>query len=83
MLRNLGTLAPHWVLPAEVGSGMILRLHETMGHRGTAILTTRDEPTSVTFVDFLEGELAVPEQLDSRSWKLEYRPHQVLGVKIS
>ena len=83
VLRNLGTLAPHWVLPAEVGSGMILRLHETMGHRGTAILTTRDEPTSVTFVDFLEGELAVPEQLDSRSWKLEYRPHQVLGVKIS
>lgn len=66
-LSETGSLTPSWVLPAENSKGYVIRMHETAGGAGTAVLrlnraSARPTP-SVEYVDFLErsrGERSSP-----------------------
>ena len=77
-----GTLVPAWVLPAETRQGWILRLHETMGGRGSAVLVLRDEPAAVGCVDLLERPLGAPTGLDARRFRIDYAPYQLISVLV-
>ena len=81
-LEEPGTLVPAWVLPAQTASGWILRLHETMGARGSAVLTLRDKPARVSLVDLLEEHMGAPGKLGARRWRIEYAPYQLISVLV-
>ena len=81
--EDLGTLAPSWVLPASDGAGYIIRLHETNGSTGVAVLHLANRPASITRVDFLEakfpGEL---RKADTHTWLVPYKPYEVISILI-
>lgn len=81
-LSELGSLVPAWVLPAEDGRGWVLRLHEAMGRRGEARLSLADDPREVGLVDLLERPAGELEGTDARTWRLPYRPYEVLSVRV-
>ncbi len=70
------------MLPAETRKGWVLRLHEAMGARGSAVLVLRDEPAAVGLVDLLERPLGEPEKLDARRYRIDYAPHQLISVLV-
>jgi len=82
-LAELGSLVPAWVLPAQNGGGWILRLHETAGESGGALLELARAPGRVTYVDLLEREQGPVQRLDARRFRLEYGPYHILGVKVA
>jgi len=70
------SLQPAWVKPLADGS-FVLRLHETLGQRGTARLLLR-EGHKATAVDLLEQ----PTGADV-SGGIVYGPYQLLSVRIA
>jgi len=84
---DLGTLLPSWVLPAEDSDGYILRLHETVGGRGTATLRLASPARSVRLVDLLERPLpadqrAACRKIDASCWEIDYTPYQILSLHV-
>ncbi len=82
MLTELGTLAPAWVCPSSSGRGYIIRLHETSGGRGTAVLSLTGPVRSVCLVDFLENTLQELDTGDENVVALDYSPYQILSVRV-
>lgn len=81
-IEKLGSLCPAWVLPSETGRGYVIRLHETTGRRGTAILQLNATATAVTLVDFLEKELGIPRVVDESTFAIDYAPYQVVSILV-
>jgi alpha-mannosidase len=82
ILSDLGSLVPAWVLPAQSGKGFVIRLHETMGERGTATLTLANEAKSVCLVNFLEDKIAPIDKVKAREYAIEYSPYKILGILV-
>jgi len=81
-LENLGSLTPAWVLPAESSSGYILRLHETVGGTGVALLHLAFPAKNVEGVDLLERKLFDVPAVDAQTYRIEYRPYQIISIRI-
>ena len=79
---ELGSLCPSWVLPSETGPGFVVRLHETAGAGGTAVLRLAAAARSVTLVDFRERKLAAAESVAEAAWAIPYGPYQVVSVLV-
>jgi alpha-mannosidase len=82
-LDQLGSLIPAWITPAEKSDGLVLRLHETAGRRGSARLHVERSEATVTAINLLEEEQGSPEQLDAHTWRLDYKPYEILSILIS
>jgi len=78
----LGSLVPSWVLPAESAAGYIVRFHETAGSSGQARIHFATPPRTVEIVDFLERRLARPRRSDRHTVLLDYRPYQVISLRV-
>ena len=81
-LRELGSLTPSWVLPAERGGGFVIRLHETAGGSGSTTLRLPVPPGAVRFVDFLEREVGRPGTDADGDFIVPYGPYQVVSVLV-
>ncbi len=85
-LKNGGSLVPAWILPAETKEGYTIRLHETSGDRGSAILSFDRAPQAITLVDFLERENAAVngglKKLDDTTYELSYKPYKIISVLV-
>jgi alpha-mannosidase len=81
-LSEYGSLVPAWVLPAQTGKGFIIRLHETMGERGTTKLVLAKEAKSVCLVNFLEDKIGVVEKIKPKEYAIEYQPYKILSVFV-
>jgi len=77
-----GTLVPAWCAPSVSGKGIILRLHETMGEHGTAVLTCAGQNPEVAFVNLMEERTGVPEQLKENVFRIPYTPYRVVSLWI-
>jgi hypothetical protein len=81
--ETLGSLVPAWVVPSESGRGLLLRLHEVSGGRGTAILRLAQRPEKACLVDLFENRLAdLPLDADG-AVRIPYGPYSILGVLVS
>jgi alpha-mannosidase len=80
-LKETGSLTPSWVLPSQK-KGLILRLHETAGGSGKALLTLSAKYRSASLVDFLEKPLGRLKHLGNGSFELPYLPYQIISVLI-
>jgi alpha-mannosidase len=81
-LEDLGTLAPSWVLPASESDGFIIRLHETNGSAGAAVLHLAERKT-VSRVDFLERKFpGVLEKIDAHTVRVPYKPYEVICLLV-
>jgi alpha-mannosidase len=81
--ETLGSLVPSWVAPAESGKGVLLRLHEVSGGRGTAVLRLANRPNKACLVDLFENTLAeLPLSADG-TVQIAYKPYSVLGVLVA
>ena len=79
----LGSLVPSWVAPAESGEGLLLRLHEVSGGRGTAVLRLAKRPKQACLVDLFENTLGeLPLSADG-AVHIPYGPYSVLGILVS
>ena len=78
----LGSLCPSWVLPSESGPGFVVRLRETAGAGGTAVLRLTVPARSVSLVDFRERELAAAASLAEAAYAIPYGPYQVVSVLL-
>jgi alpha-mannosidase len=81
-LADVGTLCPSWVLPSETGPGFVIRLHETAGSAGTAVLRLTQKANAVSLVDFREQALGTPEMVAGNEYAIGYAPYQVLSVLV-
>ena len=82
-LDDLGTLAPSWVLPANDGKGFVIRLHETNGSAGTAVLELADRPSSITRVDFLERKFpGVLQKVSPHTIRIPYKPYEIISILV-
>ena len=79
---ELGSLCPSWVLPSESGPGFVVRLHETAGAAGTAVMRLTAPARSVTLVDFREQELAAAGSVAEAAYAIPYGPYQVVSVLV-
>ncbi|GDY14691.1 hypothetical protein LBMAG53_35690 [Planctomycetota bacterium] len=79
-LRNLGSLVPAWTVPDK--RGYTVRLHETAGGSGSATLQLEHEAKSVELVDFLGNVLGDPVHLGGGAVRIDYRPYQILSVRV-
>ena len=80
--EDLGTLAPSWVLPASDGNGYIIRLHETNGSAGSAVLHLASRAT-VTRVDFLERKFAgMVEKIGTHQVRIPYKPYEIISLLV-
>ncbi len=81
---ELGSLVPCWVLPAREQPGYILRLNEALGASGSVALEFAAAPAAVSAVDFLERPLEDVNlvRLGLRSWRLDYRPYQIVSLLV-
>jgi len=81
---RLGSLVPSWVRPLEAG-GFELRLHEVAGSRGEAHLVLPNTAAIVASTDFLGRLLpgGQPQRADPRTWRIAYRPYQVITLQVS
>ena len=80
-VEEIGTAVPSWILPAETTQGVIVRLHETAGARGSAILRLA-RPAKVSLVDLLERPMGPCTKIDGSTWRVDYRPYQILSVLV-
>lgn len=71
------SLVPCWAKPAEDGNGFILRLHETMGARGSAKLKLAPGYIA-TPVDLMERALDPNLQHES----LQFEPYHLVSIRI-
>jgi alpha-mannosidase len=76
-----GSLVASWVLPCADSKGFVIRLHETAGSPGTAVLRLA-KPGQVDLVDFLERPIGHVAKRRDGSFALDYRPYQILSVRI-
>lgn len=75
---------------AETGDGVILRLYDPLGQRGSAILKTKLTFESASLTNVLEDELepvsfSIEESEDSRPWRciaLEHRPSEIVSLHL-
>ncbi len=70
--------------PADVGEGLILRVYEPHGARGTAVLRFANVPVRVERVNLLEeatAEGSRPE-LEGNSVTLQFRPFEVTTLRL-
>jgi alpha-mannosidase len=81
-LVETGSLTPSWVLPCENSKGYVIRLHETNGGSGTAVLRLNRPAFSVDYVDFLERPRGRPEKSGPGEYRISYRPYQILSVRV-
>jgi len=67
---------------AEDGSGLIVRLYETLGQNGRATIKLRQTPASAEFVDILED--ALPGEVAVRGNEISFatRPYAIHSLKI-
>ncbi|MDQ3524108.1 MAG: glycosyl hydrolase-related protein, partial [Chloroflexota bacterium] len=66
------------------GDGLVLRVYEPHGNRGTASLTFQDAPTSASRVNILEepvdgGDIA----LDNETVSFEIGPFEVVTLRLN
>jgi len=82
---DLVTLVPSWVLPSNLGQGIILRLHETMGVPGTLKLAFAKAPQAVQPVDLLERPVdgVTVNRLDDAHYEVKVSPYQVVSLKVT
>jgi alpha-mannosidase len=85
-LSETRSLTPSWVLPAENSKGYVIRMHETDGSAGTAVLrlngaSARPTP-SVEYVDFLERSRGKVERTVDGTYRIAYRPYQIVSVRV-
>jgi len=80
-VEEIGTAVPSWILPAETTQGVIVRLHETAGARGSAILRLA-RPAKASLVDLLERPMGPCTKIDGSTWRVDYRPYQILSVLV-
>jgi alpha-mannosidase len=81
-LEDLGSLVPSWVLPCEESGGYIVRLHETNGSSGTAILRPADPKAVVDFVDFLERRIGGAKRSPDGGWLVPYSPYRIVSARV-
>lgn len=81
--ETLGSLVPSWVAPAESGQGLLLRLHEVSGGRGTAVLRLATRPKKACLVDLFENNLGALPLSDDGTVQIAYGPYSVLGILIT
>lgn len=81
LLQEQGTLVPSWVLPAE-GGGFVLRLHETAGERGSAVLQLPNEPKAVDLVDLRGQVVGQARRLGRARYALDYAPYRIVSVRV-
>jgi len=77
-----GSLVASWVLPCSESRGFVVRLHETAGSDGTAVLRVARPGARVDLVDFLERRIGSVRRLPDGSFALDYRPYQILSVRV-
>ena len=80
--EQLRSVCPAWVLPSETGSGYVIRLHETAGGSGSALLRLARPTDSVTLVDFREREMAAARRIDDTTYAINYTPYQIVSVLV-
>jgi hypothetical protein len=80
-LDDAGTLVPAWAVPN--GDGFTLRLHESHGQRGSAVLHLADRRAEVAYVDLLGNTRGKPQRLAPGQYRLDYTPHQVLSIHVT
>jgi len=80
--ENLGSLVPAWVSPdPDVAGALLLRCHESMGSRGTAILSAAGY-SRAQLVDILgEVKSELPSAGD-QGWQIAYRSYQLLSIRL-
>jgi alpha-mannosidase len=81
-LRDLDTLVPSAVLPAEGRGGFTLRLHETAGAAGTARLRLQRSARAVDLVDLLGNTLSAAPALGDGSFAISYGPYAIVSVAV-
>ena len=74
-LENAGSLVPCWAKPAADGRGWILRLHETLGRRGTARLRLADGVRAYR-ADLSEGDAV------ETGPEVAYTPYGLMSLRI-
>lgn len=75
-LEGGDTLIPCWAKPAADGNGWILRLHETMGRRGMAVLRLADGRRA--FKTDLSEETTMPDSIS----EVRFHPYELLSLRI-
>ncbi|MGI8477395.1 MAG: glycosyl hydrolase-related protein [Thermomicrobiales bacterium] len=70
--------------PADAGEGLILRIYEPNGARGSATLRFAQAPTRVERVDLLEEASAEgpPLRIEGGSVTLDVRPFEVATLRL-
>jgi alpha-mannosidase len=81
-LEQIGSLVPSWLMPAETGKGFVIRLHETVGGRGRALLRFEKPVRSVKLVDLLERPIGQLRKLTDDTWAIDYEPFKVISVMV-
>jgi alpha-mannosidase len=79
--EELGSLTPSWVLPSEAEDGYVIRLHETAGGSGTAVLRLA-AAGRVEAVDFLERERGGVESEDGVVFRVGYGAYEVVSLRV-
>ncbi|TVR13813.1 MAG: hypothetical protein EA401_05890, partial [Planctomycetota bacterium] len=79
---KLGSLVPAWVCPDPDQPGAILiRLHESMGARGTAVLTAPHHQHAA-LVDLLGQVTCDLGRSRKQQWRIDYTPYQMLSLRL-
>ncbi len=81
-LDKIGSLVPSWIAPSQKDEGVIIRVHETAGRRGTALLNLMKKPSEVSLVDFLERPIGTLRTKDADTYAIDYSPYRILNIKI-
>ncbi|MBA3845368.1 MAG: hypothetical protein H0X45_01860, partial [Planctomycetes bacterium] len=81
-LEQLGSLVPAWIAPERAGEGWVLRLHETAGARGTAIMRLATQPKAIELIDLLERRIGGVKKRSPRAYEITYEPYQLLSVRV-
>lgn len=77
-----GSLAPAAVKPAEDGLGVVVRLHECAGSRGTAVIELADRPKRVELVDLTERRQGRLQRIDQHRYAVDYQPYQIVSLRV-
>ena len=81
-LRGGDSLTAAWAKPSSGGDGFTLRLHETLGRRGTAELEL--EPgLSAQRVDLRGSRLPKAETLHGPRVSVPFRPYEIVSLRIT
>ncbi|MEO2047582.1 MAG: glycoside hydrolase family 38 C-terminal domain-containing protein [Pirellulales bacterium] len=81
--QRLGSINASWCAPSVVESNAyFVRLHETAGRPGTAVLQLAHTAAGAELVDFLEQHLAELKVGRDGTIAIPYRPWQILTLRI-